>query len=293
MKNIHHQELTALFTQIVQDESPFTEVKGVTLFRVEKSFEKTPISYNSEIVFLLQGSKRVYLGKDIFTYDSSHYLVLPVPLPCECEGVAEAGKPILGLSVTVDLFEIGQMVQVLDCEYKTPQSLPRGMYSAPLGEALFDAIGRLLRSIVDPLDRRVLVPMIKREIVYRVMQSEKGEILKAAAYHNKTFFQIAKVLNKIHDTYGGHFDIRQLATDHHMSSSTFHTSFKSVTGLSPLQYIKNVRLHKARSLMIQDGLNVNTAALKVGYESASQFNREYKRLFGITPARDVSAIGRI
>ena len=173
---------------------------------------------------------------------------------------------------------------------KETQSLPKGIYDAPMSEALYDATIRLLQAISDPQDKKVLAPMIKREIIYRVLRGEKGDILQALSHRNRRFIQIAKVLQKIHELYSSHFDIEKLAKELDMSSSTFHSSFKAVTGTSPLQYIKNVRLHKARTLMIQDGLNANIAAIQVGYESPSQFNREYKRLFDVTPAKDATIL---
>ena len=159
-----------------------------------------------------------------------------------------------------------------------------------MSEALYDATIRLLQTIADPQDKKVLAPMIKREIIYRVLKGEKGEILQALAHRNRRFFQIAKVLQKIHESYSDDFDIEKLAKELDMSISTFHSSFKEVTGTTPLQYIKNVRLHKARTLMIEDGLNASIAATQVGYESPSQFSREYKRLFGIAPAKDATML---
>jgi AraC-like DNA-binding protein len=166
--------------------------------------------------------------------------------------------------------------------------MSKGIYGAPMNDKLYDATIRLLQAISDPQDKMVLAPMIKKEIIYRVLQGEKGEILQAFARSNRRYFRIAKVLQKIHETYSNDFDIENLAKELDMSSSSFHSSFKAVTDTSPLQYIKNVRLHKARTFMIQDGLNANLAAMQVGYESPSQFNREYKRLFGVTPAKDAT-----
>jgi AraC-like DNA-binding protein len=285
------KKLNALFTGIMPNETILTtSIKGLNLFRIEHSFPRTPYAYNSEIIILGQGEKQVYLGNDVYTYDSSHYLVLPVPLPAECEGRAEPGKPILGLTITIDPIEVGEILLDMEDIQKEIQSLPKGIYSAPMSEALYDAAIRLLQAIADPLDKKVLAPMIKKEIIYRVLQGEKGEILEAIAHRNRRFFQIAKVLQKIHESYSNDFNIEKLAKELDMSSSTFHSSFKAVTDTSPLQYIKNVRLHKARTLMIQDGLNANTAAIQVGYESPSQVNREYKRLFGVTPARDATIL---
>ena len=276
-----------LFTDIMAHEAFLaTSVKGLYLFQIEDSFPRSPYSYNSEIIILMQGEKRVHLGNDLYTYDSSHYLVLPVPLPAECEGRAGPGKPIQGLTITIDPIEVGEILLDMEDSRKETQPLPKGIYTAPMNEALYDATIRLLQAIADPQDKKMLAPMIKREIVYRVLQGEKGEILQALAHRNRRFFQIAKVLQKIHESYSNDFDIEELARELDMSSSTFHRSFRAVTDTSPLQYIKSVRLHKARALMIQDGLNANMAAMQVGYESPSQFNREYKRLFGVTPAKD-------
>jgi AraC-like DNA-binding protein len=286
-----HEKLIALFTDIVPDETSLaTSVKGLSLFRIEHSFPRSPLSYNSEIIILAQGEKQVYLGNDVYTYDSSHYLVLPVPLPIECEGRVEPGKPILGLSITIDPLEVGEILLDIEDSQKEIQSLPRGIYSALMNEALYDATIRLLQAIADPQDKKVLAPMIKKEIIYRVLQGEKGEILQSLTNRNRRFFQIAKVLKKIHESCSTNFDIEKLAKELDISSSTFHSSFKAVTNTSPLQYIKNVRLHKARTLMIQDGLNANITSIQVGYESPSQFSREYKRLFGVTPAKDVAIL---
>jgi len=285
------KKLIAVFNDIMPHKTFHTPtIKGLHLFRIDNSFPRAPISYNSEIIILAQGEKQVYLGNEKYTYDSSRYLVLPVPLPAECEGRVEPGKPILGLTITIDPIEVGEILLDMEEKPKDIQSMPKGIYSAEMNEALIDATIRLLRAIADPLDEKVLAPMIKREIIYRVLQGEKGEILQALVRHDRRFFQIAKVLQKIHESYSVDFNMEELATETGMSYSTFHSSFKAVTDTSPLQYIKNVRLHKARNFMMQDGLNANLAAFQVGYESASQFNREYKRLFGVTPARDATVL---
>ena len=153
-------------------------------------------------------------------------------------------------------------------------------------DAITDASIRLLTTLSSRTDSRVLGRMIAREIIYRVLMGEKGGALQALAYRNRRFFQIAHVLTKIHEAYNEEMDVQTLAMDLGMSVSTFHTSFKAVTNASPIQYIKNVRLHKARILMAQEGLNAISAALRVGYESPSQFSREYKRYFGVPPAKD-------
>lgn len=129
--------------------------------------------------------------------------------------------------------------------------------------------------------------MIAKEIIYRVLCGEKGDALRALAFQNQKFFQIARILDRIHEFYNKKLDLNTLAKAAGMSISAFHSNFKSVTNISPLQYIKNIRLHKARLLMLENGVNAHNAAFNVGYESPSQFNREYKRLFGRPPGQDV------
>jgi AraC-like DNA-binding protein len=219
-------------------------------------------------------------------YNPLNYLVLSVPLPLECETTAVAGKPLLGVTVRVDAATVGEILLAINGGAHNPKSLPKGIYSAPLDNSLCDATIRLLQALCCAADKRVLGPMIVKEIIYRVMRGEKGDALRALAYQNQRFFQIARVLDRIHDSYEDKLDVNSLAHDAGMSISSFHSTFKSVTNSSPLQYIKNVKLHKARMLMIEEGINANIAAYKVGYESPSQFNREYKRLFGLTPAKD-------
>lgn len=282
-------QMISLFNQIIPKETVITTaVTGLSLFRIDDSFSRTPYSYNSEIIILAQGEKVVYLGEDKYTYDSSHYLVLPVPLPAECEGRVSMGKPILGLSIDIDPIEVGEILLEMEDNIKGVKALPKGIYTSQMNDNIYDATIRLLKTIAEPEDRRVLAPMIKKEIIYRVLQGENGEILQSLVHRNRRFFQIARVIQKINDSYSDRFDIDKLAEDLEMSNSTFHSSFKEVTNTSPLQYVKNVRLHKARIFMIQDGLSANSAAFRVGYESPSQFSREYKRLFGSTPAGDAN-----
>jgi AraC-like DNA-binding protein len=265
-------------------------VKGVNLFRIDTSFPRTPKSYDPQIIIMAQGKKRVFLGDEIYTYDPSHYLVLSVPLPIECEAIATPEEPILGLSIAVDPLIVGDILLEMDDTSHHADSLPKGIYGASLTDSIADAAIRLLLTLSSPRDGRILGPMIVREIIYRVLCGENGGALQALAYRNRRFFQIARVLNKIHETYDDSLDVRTLAMEAGMSISAFHTSFKAVTNESPLQYIKRVRLHKARLLMNQEGLNAYSAALRVGYESPSQFNREYKRFFGITPAKDAVSL---
>lgn len=287
--NRNKNNLVDLFLELMPEEMVLpTAITGLSLFRIDAPFKRVPYAYNSQIIIMGQGIKNTYFGDEVFTYDKDHYLVLPVPLPLECDGTTVNDTPILGMTIDIVPIEIGDLLLEMDVELKNSPTLHKGIYGAPMTDDIYSASVRLLNALKNPLDEIIIAPMVRKEIIYRILQEKNGEMLQSLAKNNKKFYQISKVLQKIHGTYNQSFDIENLALEIDMSSSTFHNSFKSVTGTSPLQYIKNVRLHKARTFMIQDGLNANTASYEVGYESPSQFNREYKRLFGITPAKDVA-----
>jgi AraC-like DNA-binding protein len=281
------KRMVEILSSLVPQEGVIQDIiKGVDVFRITESYPRSPQKYDPGIIILAQGQKRIYIGDEEFTYDPLHYLVLSVPLPLECETNAQKDKPLLGLKVKVDSATVGEILLALDDDKHTTSAVPQSVYSAPLDPYLTDAAVRLLEALLSPKDRRFLGPMIVREIIYRVLCGEKGDALRALAFRHQRFFQISRTLDKIHEMYGKKLDLNSLAREAGMSISAFHSTFKSVTKISPLQYIKNVKLHKARLLMIEEGINANNAAYKVGYESPSQFNREYKRLFGITPAKD-------
>lgn len=285
-----NEEFVSLLKQLMPQESTIdTGVTGVRIFRIDQPFPRTPYAYDSEILFLGQGVKRAFLGDEIYTYDCSRYLVLPVPMPISCDGVCEPGSPIVGMTVAVDPIEIGGLVVEIDRMPAGPTTLPRGIYDAPTTDEIQNTAIRLLKAMQSPEDARILGPMFKRELIYRVLQSEKGEVLQSLVHRERRFFQIAKLIQRIHQSCEESFDIEKTALEMGMSDSTLHSSFKAVTGTSPLQYIKSVRLHKARRLIHEEGHTAYMAAHEVGYESPSQFSREYKRLFGITPGGNAVA----
>lgn len=281
-----------LLDQLVPKEGVIHNViEKVNLFRITRSSPRTPQCYEPGIIILAQGQKRVFLDNEIITYDPLNYLVLSVPLPFECETTASAEKPMLGLQIRVDAATVGEILLSIDNHDHHIKTIPRGVYSEALDDKMIDAVIRLLEALSSANDRRFLGPNIVKEIIYRVLCGKKGDALRALAFKHKKFFQISRVLNTIHESYSDKLDLNSLALEAGMSISAFHSSFKAVTKSSPLQYIKNVRLHKAKLLMTKEGINAYNAAYDVGYESPSQFNREYKRLFGLPPGKD-AVIGK-
>jgi AraC-like DNA-binding protein len=276
-----------LLMQITQcDGVHDTPIEGVRLFRGSESHPRRPVMYEPSIFIVCQGRKRGFLGDQVFVYDAQQYLVLSVPMPFECETEASPEEPILAISIRVDLTTVAELLMALD-DKRGPVSEPSGIYATPLDATLSNALLRLLEALAQPDEARILGPSIVREICYRVLTGEQGDAIRAALTHQHQFGRIAKALRRIHSDYRGDLDVETLASEAGMSLAVFHAHFKAVTSTSPMQYVKTTRLHHARLLITHDGLNVSAAATRVGYESASQFSREFKRLFGLSPADEM------
>jgi AraC-like DNA-binding protein len=238
------------------------------------------------IVVIGQGCKRGYLGETVYVYDPFNFLVLSVPLPVECEWEASPDEPLLVMSIAVEPTMLGEMLLEMDENLLPVERTLRGISTAPLNEELSGAVIRLLECLKCPLDSRMLGRQIVREIVYRVLCSEHGGLLRALASRDEHFTRIARVLKDIHTDCAKSFSVEGMAKRAGMSVAAFHQNFKIVTASSPLQYLKRIRLDRAKLLMAHDGHNASTAARAVGYESPSQFSREFKRLFGVTPIEE-------
>jgi AraC-like DNA-binding protein len=258
-------------------------VDGVAFMRSNRPLVRTPALYEPSIVIVAQGRKRGFHGGQTYVYDAQHYLALAVPLPFEIETEASVEEPMLGVAIRIDVATIAELVLAVDDLRPQTDVPPATLFATPLDDRLGDAALRLLEVLSDPVEARLLAPGIVREITYRVLTGEQGGGLRAALTQGGHFGRIAKALRRIHTEYARPLDVATLASEANMSVPTFHTHFKAVTTTSPIQYIKAMRLHHARLLMVRSGLNAATASERVGYESASQFSREFKRLFGRSP----------
>ena len=279
--------LAGLLGEIVEGEGQSkSPVPGVRFMRSSKPLIRSQVSYDPSIVIIAQGRKCGYLGEKVFVYDANHFLVLSVPLPFECETLSSPDGPLLGISIGVNPALVGSLMIEMEPAPPVTKGNPQAIVANPLNDTLYDATVRLVQSMRSTDDARILGPQIVREIIYRVLRSQEGEPLRALAAPHSHFGQISRVLQRIHVDFAKPMDMASLARDAGMSVSTFHAHFKAVTSSPPLQYLKNIRLHKARTLMLHGGQTASSAALMVGYESASQFSREFKRFFGRTPAAE-------
>jgi AraC-like DNA-binding protein len=287
---IQRRMVDLLMQLTYQDGANASALDCVTLARASVAHPRTPVMYEPSIFIVCQGRKRGFLGDQVFVYDAQQYLVLSVPLPFECETEATPEEPLLGIKIRIDLTMVAELLMALDESRGNTFSEPRGIYATPLDAPLSSAVLRLLEALAQPCDARILGPSIVREILYRVLTGAQGDAMRAALAHQHHFGRIAKALRRIHADYCDDLDVDTLASEAGMSLAVFHAHFKAVTSTSPMQYVKTTRLHHARLLIAHDGFNVSAAARRVGYESASQFSREFKRLFGLSPADELRRV---
>lgn len=272
-----------------QGELHTTAVPGLSLFRREEPTEPITGMYEPSVCLVAQGAKRVRLGDDTYVYDAHHYLITSVHLPTVVQIVeASQSKPYLGLRLMLDQREISQLM--VDSNLPPPriQKSSRGMATGEVTLPLLTAIQRLINLLAEQQDIPILAPIIQREIIYRLLVGDQGERLRQIASAGSQSHQIARAIDWLKGNFSQQLSIEDLAAQVRMSSSTFHHHFRSMTALSPLQFQKQLRLQEARRLMLAERLDAATAAFQVGYESPSQFSREYSRLFGAPPLRDIT-----
>jgi len=246
--------------------------------------------YDPMINLILRGSKSMTVGDRTLHYDSATYFVMSIDLPAA--GVvrpAASGEPYLAISLTLEPARIATMLDDLPKATWTHRS-DAGFSVANVTSELMDAWLRMLRLLNHPADVPALAPVYEREILYRVLQGPQGWMLRDIASSDTALSRVNLAIQCIRRDFATPLRVAQLAEKASMSESAFHRHFKAVTALSPLQYQKQVRLLQARTLLVSYGLNVTSAALEVGYESATQFSREYARAFGLPPSRDVGRI---
>jgi AraC-like DNA-binding protein len=264
----------------------YPALDGVKLMRASRPIARSPVLYEPCIVIVCQGRKTGFLGEASFVYDAQQFLVLAVPLPFESETIASPEEPLLALGIRLNLAVIAELLLALDEIGGYAETATKGFAATPMDAPLAQTVLRLLQALTAPVEAQLLGPSILREIFFRVLTGPQGGTIRAALAHQSQFGKIAKALRRIHADYHGDLDVAKLADEAGMSIPAFHANFKAVTATSPIQYVKTTRLHKARLLMVQDGITAAVACTRVGYESASQFSREFKRFFGRTPLEE-------
>lgn len=264
-----------------------TAIRGLFLFRRDETSGPEAVMYEPSICVLAQGSKRVFPGGDPFEYDCRHFLAASVNIPTIVEVVgASPDEPCLGVVIKIEREEVAELV--LEGELPPPKSRATGIgiSTGVVIPELLDAVCRLVSLLDEPADIPGLAPLVRREILYRLLTSEQGLRLRQIAIAGSRSHQIARAIDWLKTHFDAPLKVEDLAAQVNMSASSFHHHFRAMTARSPLQYQKWLRLNEARRLMLMEQLDAASAAFQVGYESRSQFSREYGRLFGVPPARD-------
>ncbi|MEH2163323.1 MAG: AraC family transcriptional regulator [Nostoc sp.] len=287
----NRDELTQRISQAIRNDGTIEPLKGLHLNRSSSPAECVYGVSVPAFCVIAQGSKEVLLGNDRYLYDQMHYLLATVELPIVSQ-IIEASKeqPYLSLRLDLDPTLVGSVM--VEVGYPSAQSRAnvKAIDVSPLDAPLLDAVVRLVRLLCAPAEARVLMPLVTREIIYRLLMGAQGSRLRHIAVLSGYTHHIALAVARLHKDFKEPLRIESIARDFGMSVSGFHHHFKSVTAMSPLQFQKQLRLQEARRLMLGENLDASSAAYRVGYDDASHFNREYKRFFGAPPMRDVERL---
>jgi AraC-like DNA-binding protein len=289
-------EMTALMTRFTSADGIHpTVIPRLSLARASRPGDLIPALYPPSLCVIAQGSKAVMLGDERYVYDRSRFLVASVDLPAIGQ-ILEAGpdKPYLCVMLELEPKEVASMLLDADAAVGGPareeRATARGLFLSKSSPVFTESVLRLLRLLATPEDIRALAPLAEREILYRLLKSEEGWRLRQIAAGQGQARRIAKAIAWLRTHFHEGLRVEALAEEANMSVSSFHAHFKSVTAMSPLQYQKQLRLQEARRLLLTDTVDAATAGHRVGYESPSQFSREYRRAFGVPPATDMRLV---
>ncbi|MBL8289129.1 MAG: AraC family transcriptional regulator [Rubrivivax sp.] len=268
-----------------------TPIAGLTLFRREAPARPAVCMVEPSIVMVAQGTKRLLVGGEGYAYDAERFLVTSLDIPANSEVIAASVRePCVGLGLRLDIRLLAELIAQAPEAPPRERSLQTSVGVGSMTPALLEPIARLLALLDEPAAIAVLAPLIQREIHYRLLATDQAPRLRQIASVGSQSHRVARAIDWLKLHYTEPLRIDELAARVQMSASALHQHFKQLTGMSPLQYQKWQRLNEARRLMLSDGADAATAAFGVGYESPSQFSREYARLFGAPPRRDVEAL---
>jgi len=266
-----------------------THIPRLDILRVGEPTELFPEIYQPLISLILQGSKRIVIGDQVVNYRAGQSFISSVELPVVGEVVESSPTtPYLALRLSLDRALVTEILCKSECSLGRVET--RGFCIDLVSDDLADAWYRLVRLTDHPEDIALIAPLIEREILYRMLRGPQGAVLRQIAGIDDRFYQIRSAITWIRQHYARAFRVEELAATANMSPSAFHRRFKATVRLSPLQYQKQIRLYEARRMLFTESGGVTAVALSVGYESLSQFSREYSRLFGASPARDIRTL---
>ncbi|CRM32594.1 L-rhamnose operon regulatory protein RhaS [Pseudomonas sp. 37 R 15] len=266
-------------------------IPGLGFYRRERPAAPVVCMVEPSIVLVVQGKKQLWVGGEGYPYDTSRFLVTSLDIPANSEVLAaSAEQPCLGLTFKLDLRMLAELIAQGDLPPTRERAMMKGVGIGSVTGGMLAAFARLVALLDEPEAIAVLAPLIQREIHYRLLQSDQAGRLRQICSVDGQGYRIAKAIDWLKLNFDSALRVEELAARVQMSAATFHHHFRQLTSMSPLQYQKWLRLNEARRLMLNEHQDVSSAAFKVGYESPSQFSREYSRLFGVPPRRDIAAL---
>ena len=287
----NREELVERIARTVTEDGMLEPLPGLRLARWSRVDELTHGVTDSTFCITARGTKEIFLGGHCYRYDAHSYLLSTAELPIVSRVLAVSeDEPYLGLRIVIDPAVVASVMVEMGQLPPRNQAPSRAIEVSPLDASLLDATVRLVRLLDSPAEARLMFPLISREIIYRLLSGEQGYRLRQMTVLGGHTHRIAQAVEKICREFDQPLRVEELAREIGMSTSSFHHHFKEVTALSPLQFQKQMRLQEARRLMIGETLDATTAGSRVGYDDTSHFNRDYKRLFGVPPMRDVERL---
>lgn len=290
----NRNELVERLAGRCKNDGPNPVAQDLQFFRHSNPSQPVHGVYSPSICIIAQGAKEVLLGEERFRYDPANYLLCSLDVPVVSQVVdATPEKPYLGLKFDLDPTLIASVSVEAGISPIRAESSVKSIAVSQLEGDLLDAFVRMIRLLDSPSDYRVISPLVTREIIYRLLTSDQGARLRQMAVFGGNTHRITRAVQTLRTRFNESLNIEDMASDLGMSVSSFHQHFKTATSMSPLQFQKLLRLQEARRLLLTEDMDASSAAVRVGYDDASQFTREYKRLFGDPPMRDVQRFKRV
>ena len=284
------EEIVERMSRLLPEDGRIDFVPGLLLIKSSVPSEPVQSLFQPSFCFVAQGRKRASVGGEVFLYDPFHYLIFTVDLPVAFEIEAPSKElPYLGLSLNLDSALVASVIVESGIRIKKGDASVKAMNVSAIDADLLDAVARLVRIAEMPAERKVLAPLVIKEIIYRLLAGGQGARLAHMLTASDTR-RISKAIGHLREHFDEQLKMEEIARELGMSVSGFHHHFKSVTSMSPLQFQKHLRLQEARRLMLGEDLDAASAGFRVGYEDPSYFNRDYKKQFGAPPQRDVTRL---
>ncbi|MDD3597223.1 AraC family transcriptional regulator [Sulfuricurvum sp.] len=275
------------------DEYIPTDIDGLRIYRISNPTEMLATVYEPSICVIIQGAKAVGLGDELHGYDPYSYLLSSIHMPARVRvAEASADQPYMGLTITFTMEQIFDVLKDLGSASKPLGKPKRGLYFGDMQLRLLEPITRLVRLIDAPDDISIMTPLIIKEILYVLMRDEGGDFIRQFIMDGGSAQKVAQAITKIKENFKEPLNVKELARSVSMSESSLYHNFKKITAISPLQFQKHLRLHEARQMLMVQDIEAAQVAFEVGYESPSQFSREYARMFGLPPKADIKQFGK-